>query len=80
MQRRVLVLTLLVVVLVTSAAWALQAYGAISASTAGNAGIFNRISADMTEPVGLVVIGVCLIAISVLLRRRASRKRSRNRI
>lgn len=80
MRRRVQVLIFLAVVLLSSAVWALRAQGVSSSSFPGAGGIFTRFSSAMTGPVGLVVMGVCLIALSFLVRRRVSGKRSRNRI
>lgn len=64
----------LAVVLASSGGWALQT------SSPDSGGFFTRMSSVMTGPVGLVVMGVCLIALSFLVRRRVSGKRGRNRI
>ena len=80
MRRKVQVLIFLAVVLASSAVAALQEQGAGNASSGDSAGVFRRISSVMTEPVGLVVMGVCLIGLSFVVRRRVSGKRSRNRI
>lgn len=70
----------LAVVVMSSGVWALHANGASSTSPPDSVGFSARISSVMTEPIGLVLMGVCLIALSFVVRRRVSGKRSRNRI
>lgn len=69
---------------VGSAAWTALAHGGVhnfSASFAllyeGTTGILTRTFLGMAEPVRLLLMGVCLIALSVIVRRRGSGKRNR---
>lgn len=68
MQRRLLMFIFLVVVVMSSGVWALHAHGA-SNTPPDSAGFSARISSAMTEPIGLVLLGVCLIALSLVVRR-----------
>lgn len=73
-------LIFLAVVVMSSGVRALHAHGASNTSPPDSAGFSARIFSAMTEPIGLVLMGVCLIALSFVVRRRVSSKRSRNRI
>jgi len=72
-------MTLIVVV---SAAWAAPARSSMGTTIAAAAdylqsgsGTLARISSAITEPVGLVLLGIGLIALSWLVRRKVSRTR-----
>jgi hypothetical protein len=69
---------------VGSAAWAAPAHSGVGnlavslgGISPGKAAMLLDFFSSITEPVGLVLMGICLIALSVLLRKRLFRKSDR---
>jgi len=87
MRRRVAIWMVATLVVVVRAAWAAPARSAIDASATlwssdflhSGMDVLKRLASAITEPFGLVLLGVGLIGLSWLVRRRLTRKLSRSR-
>lgn len=79
MQRTFMALTFVGIVCAGSVVWAATSRCAalLVSVSPSSLGILERISSSMTEPIRLVLVGVCLIGLSLVVRRRSSRKRGR---
>ena len=87
MRRRAAIWMVATLVVVVRAAWAAPAHSAIDVSATlwssdflrTGMDVLKRLASAITEPFGLVLLGVGLIGLSWLVRRRLMRKLSRTR-
>lgn len=85
MRRKISFGTCLTALAASSAAWAAPAQGGagngkslfLAGVLSESEGFLSRIAHTITEPVGLLLMGVGLIALSIVVRKRAFGRRSR---